>query len=260
MRSATAFTLNWVSRFGCPQIITCDRGSQFTSRVGGELCNFLGCKLMHTTSYHPIANELIERQHRTLKAALKAQQNPYDWYHNLGFVLLGLRASPNVDTGISSAELRLGTTLRLPGHFFEPSTEQAHTRYASRLKAFMDSVRAQPTRHHAKPKSHFNKFLTTCTHVFVCNDNARSSFDRPYTGPYSVVSKAPKYFTVDFGKRIDVINVDRLKALHLLDHLEPPNEFDDDGFVNLTPGSSSWGQAQNSNPINHFPVADDAQK
>ena len=98
---SSAFTLNWVIRFGCPKIISCDRGSQFTSRVWEELCNFLGYKLIHTTSYHPIASGLIERQHRTLKAALKASQNPYDWYQNLGFVILGLRASPNVDTGIS---------------------------------------------------------------------------------------------------------------------------------------------------------------
>ena len=89
--------------------------------------------------------------------------------------------------------------------------------------------------------------------------DSRFAFSRVNTGPYFVVSKALKYFTVDLSKRIDVLTVDRLKAAHLLDHLEPQNEFDDDGFVTLTPGLSSWGQVQNSNLNNHFPVADDAQ-
>lgn len=33
----------------------------------------LGTKHIHTTSYHPIANGLVERFHRQLKSALKAE-------------------------------------------------------------------------------------------------------------------------------------------------------------------------------------------
>ena len=43
-----AVVLNWVARFGCLQVMTCDRGIQFTSHLWAELCNFLGCKLVHT--------------------------------------------------------------------------------------------------------------------------------------------------------------------------------------------------------------------
>jgi len=40
-----------------------------------ELRKFLGCKLIHTTAFHPESNGFgfIQRQHRTLKAAFKAQ-------------------------------------------------------------------------------------------------------------------------------------------------------------------------------------------
>ena len=221
---ASAFTLNWVGRFGCPQIITCDRGAQFTSRLWTELCNFLGCKLVHTCSFHPDSNGQIERYHRTLKAALKAQENPYNWYDNLGFVLLGMRASPNVDSGISSAEMRLGTTVRLPGQFFESSSNISQTEYCKRLSEFMRTLRAPPSHHHGEQKSYLDRSLRDCSHVFIRNDGARSTFERPYKGPFLVLNKTPKFFTVDLGQRRDVISIDRLKAAHLFDNLDVEND------------------------------------
>ena len=213
---ADAFVLNWVARFGCPQIMTCDRGVQFTSHLWEELCKFLGCKLVHTTAFHPESNGFLERQHRTLKAALKAQENPRDWFSNLGFVLLGIRSSPKSDFEVSSAQLCLGTSLRLPGQFFEPSSETPRTEYCAQLCQFMSTLRAPPPHHHGTPRSYVEKALQTCTHVFVKNDTARSSFDRPYKGPYRVLNKGDKFFTLDLFTRRDVVSIDRLRAAHLL--------------------------------------------
>ena len=53
---ADAFLLNWVARFGSPQLMICDRGTQFTSHLWEELCAFLGCKLVHTTAFQPESN------------------------------------------------------------------------------------------------------------------------------------------------------------------------------------------------------------
>ena len=154
-----------------------DRGVQFTSHLWKELCKFLGCKLVHTTAFHPESNGFLERQHRTLRAALKSQENPRDWFSNLGFVLLGIRSSPKSDFEVSSAQLCLGTSQRLPGQFFEPSFETPQTEYCAQLCQFMSTLRAAPPHHHGTPRSYVEKALQTCTHVFVKNDTARSSFD-----------------------------------------------------------------------------------
>ena len=126
-----SFVLNRLARFGCPQIMTCDRGVQFTSHLWEELCKFLGCRLVHTTAFHPESNEYLERLHRTLKAAFKAQENPCDWFSNLGFVLLGIRSTPKSDFEVSFAQVCLGTSLRLPGQFFESSSETSETEYCA---------------------------------------------------------------------------------------------------------------------------------
>ncbi|GBO26772.1 hypothetical protein AVEN_248979-1 [Araneus ventricosus] len=65
-----ALYCGWISRFGVPQWISTDRGSQCRSDVFHSLAKTFGIHLSHTATYHPQANGAIERWHRTLKAAI----------------------------------------------------------------------------------------------------------------------------------------------------------------------------------------------
>eukprot|EP00794_Sanderia_malayensis_P013556 gene13556-biopygen10821 len=70
---ARAFISRWIAVFGVPSTVTTDRGAQFESALFQALTSMLGSKRICTTSYHPCANGMVERFHRTLKAAFKAQ-------------------------------------------------------------------------------------------------------------------------------------------------------------------------------------------
>jgi len=70
---AKALLNSWIARFGIPEHITSDRGSTFTADLWTALAKLLGVQLHHTTAYHPQANGLVERYHRTLKASLAAR-------------------------------------------------------------------------------------------------------------------------------------------------------------------------------------------
>ena len=89
---ARALIVAWISRFGVPLDITSDRGAQFTSALWSTISQQLGCELHHTIAYHPQANGLVERFHRTMKAALKARLTGPNWFDELPWVLLGFRA------------------------------------------------------------------------------------------------------------------------------------------------------------------------
>ncbi len=102
---AAAFFNSWVSRFGVPVVLTSDRGVQFSLSVWGELCTTLGVSHRLTTAHHPQANGLVERFHRQLKDALQARLDNHDGTSHLPWVMLGLRAAPKEDCGISSAEM-----------------------------------------------------------------------------------------------------------------------------------------------------------
>ena len=101
----------WISRFGVPSTVTTDRGSHFESSLFTQLTNLLGTTRCRTTAYHPQANGMIERFHRQLKAALKAQPLPESWTEYLPLVLLGICSAIKEDLHYSPAELVYGTTV-----------------------------------------------------------------------------------------------------------------------------------------------------
>lgn len=57
---AKAFVSSWIARFGVPSTVTTDRGTQFESLLWKHLMELLGSSRIRTTSYHPIANGMVE--------------------------------------------------------------------------------------------------------------------------------------------------------------------------------------------------------
>ena len=95
----------WIARFGVSQIITSDRGLQFALDLWVCLCCLLGSEVNLTSAYHPQANGLMERLHRSMKAALRARLVGPAWTLQLPWVLLGLWMTPKAHLGCMVAEL-----------------------------------------------------------------------------------------------------------------------------------------------------------
>ena len=144
---AHAFLHGWISRFRVPSTIVTDRGRQFESKLWQRLMTLLGSRRTRTTAYHPQSNGMVERFHRQLKAALKAQHNSAAWVDALPLVLLGIRTALKENLSATAAEMVYGTTLRLPGEFFTPTDSQSimdPTDYVSQLKAHMQCACPTP--------------------------------------------------------------------------------------------------------------------
>ena len=89
---ASAFYGEWIALFGTPLTITTDQGAQFESALFSALARLVVASKVHTTPYHPQSNGILERWHRTLKAALMCHPNT-PWPKLLLTVLLGLRTT-----------------------------------------------------------------------------------------------------------------------------------------------------------------------
>ncbi|GFS10956.1 Pol polyprotein [Elysia marginata] len=148
---AKALIRHWIARFGVPLDMTSDRGSQFTSALWTEMANQLGIQLHRTSAYHPQSNGLVERFHRTLKAALKTRLKGPNWADELPWVLLGLRTIPKEDLQVSCSELVYGEPLTLPGQFVDPNP----TAFLTKVDPFRSLVKRLiplPMTHHCTPK------------------------------------------------------------------------------------------------------------
>ncbi len=79
-----------VVRFGVPQQITSDRGSQFCSSIWNSFTRQLGFKQQTTTLYHLQSNSAVKRFHHRLKDALRARLAGTDWVEHVPWMMLGL--------------------------------------------------------------------------------------------------------------------------------------------------------------------------
>ena len=217
---ARFFIQTWIARFGTPSTVTTDRGRQFESHLWREISHLLGTKHIHTTAYHPSSNGLVERFHRQLKSALKAHPHPEQWTEALPLILLGIRTYLKEDIGCTAADLVYGTTLRLPGEFFSPSTGSCPdpSSYVARLRTTMQALRATPPRHPLQQPVHINTSLACASHVFVRHDAVKKPLQQPYDGPFQVIKRSPKFYTLNLNGRTDTVSIERLKPAYLASH------------------------------------------
>lgn len=209
---ATAIYSNWIARFGVPEIIVTDRGTQFESELFTELSKVIGFQRKRTTSYNPKCNGFIERWHRTLKAAIMCYDRD-DWTRILPSVLLGLRTTFRDEFQSSSAELVYGSTVRVPGQFLanNDNSQATQSEYVSLLKEHFKEIQPAPPSRHGTSKIFVFKDLDTCSHVFLRTDSVRRSLQPPYEGPFRVVSRNAKTMVIEIrNKRLEV-SIDRLK-------------------------------------------------
>lgn len=113
-----AFYSGWICRYGVPVTVITDQGRQFESNNFQKFAHMMGFQRKRTIAYNPAANGLVERFHRTLKAAINSHQTER-WTEVLPIILLGYHCAIKEDIGGTPADLDFGTTLRLPGEFFD---------------------------------------------------------------------------------------------------------------------------------------------
>ena len=214
-----ALTHNWIAVYGVPEVITTDRGSQFSSQIFTQLLKNWGIRHIMTTAYHPESNGMVERLHRRLKESLVAlgQGERLLWFWKLPMTMLALRTTVKPDIGASPSDLVFGEGITVPGQLIGPPdlTDEELLRQQrstlSSLRVEVERLQPKPTSAHRRPRVNVPDELSTATHVLV-RKGVQPSLTAPYEGPYKVIARTPTGFRLQFpGRGTDIVALSRLK-------------------------------------------------
>ena len=117
--TCTQIILNeFVSRFGCPESLHSDQGSNFESEVFRQLCSLLEIKKTRTSVRNPKGNGQCERVHRTILQMIRAylKDDQTEWDQHLGCIMSAYRASVSESTGFTPNMMMLGREVKTPAN------------------------------------------------------------------------------------------------------------------------------------------------
>ena len=135
----------------------------------------------------------------------------------LYLALLDIRTTLKEDLKCTTAELVYGTSLRLPGEFFitRDVTDLDPASYATQLKDCMRTLHCTPSRCSSGSTRHTSDALSCACHVFVRHDAVKKPLQQPYDGPYRVLNRSDRFYTIDLNGRTDSVSIDRLKPAYV---------------------------------------------
>lgn len=127
-QSAVKFFKGLVCRFGVPNRVITDNGTQFTSRTFMQYIQHLGSKVYFAFVARPISNGQAKRENAEVLRGLKTrtfdklQKCGRRWIDELPTVLWSMRTTPNQATGHTPFALVYGAEVVLPTELIYGST------------------------------------------------------------------------------------------------------------------------------------------
>ena len=226
----TGFRSAYIATFGLPTTIVTDNGMEFKSALFVEFCRHLDIKHKRVTAYHPQANGFVERVHRTIKVALRALEDRSEWPYHLPFVQLFLNNQVSKPNCFSPYQLAFGQTGNLPGAFVDAANRgDRHPMFTAVNEALVFTLSMSRHRRLARALpttgKRIERELFNVRRVLVRVDGPRSSLEPRYRGPFVVVERHEKYFSIYGDDGMKNISIDRIKAYH---ELSEPDCSDDD--------------------------------
>ena len=222
---------NIVMRFGCPEVILSDRGTQFRSSLVAEYCKRQGIKQTFTSAYHPQSNGKTERANGTIGSAITkyAFNRKSHWDEYLETAVWATRVRKHSTTKQSPFYLVYGTEPRLVTDIQPPAIpwdlNKPEDCYDNRLKDFatlsgnrLQAVENQLAAAFKVSEQHRQlgevKRFTTDEWVMIKN-MTKTKFDNAFMGPFRVVKQAPFYtykLALPSGEEIpELFHNDRLR-------------------------------------------------
>lgn len=225
---ADCFVRNFICKFGIPQTLLTDQGTDFTSKLIQEISKLFKIKKINTSAYHPQSNGALERSHSTLADYLKhyVNEDQTNWDNWIDFAMFSYNTSVHTSTQFTPFELIFGFKANLPSSITkEPEFKYYYDTYLDELILKLRKSRdiARNKLIHSKE---YNKVIydKKCKDikfkvrdlVYVSNEAIKVGRSRklsPYwIGPYKIIKVNSKTnVTIKNKNKILKVHTNRLK-------------------------------------------------
>ncbi|XP_071452910.1 uncharacterized protein [Hetaerina americana] len=176
------------------------------------------------------------------------------WSDVLLWVLLGFRSAWREDLKATPAMMVYGEPLRLPGEFFSPRTNPiAEAHFAAQLRGHMQQLHPLPITRHGEKAVFQHRDLASSSQVFVRHEATKRALQPPYDGPFEVLNRTEKYFTLRVNGKESTVSIDRLKPAFFLKDDSPQDRM-------TTTSSPSESQEAEEQPRTTMPPASNGQE
>ena len=138
-----------------------DPGVQFTSNYWAEQCQMFGIRSKTTTADHPKANSMVIDGIEPSRTPISCDRySDKNWASRLPIILLGLRARPHLDSGLSPHQQAFGMELTLPSDFASKEAEELDgVEFYEQLKKVRDGYAYPPTVHNHRDDGEASEVL-----------------------------------------------------------------------------------------------------
>ena len=232
---AKHFVYELILRYGIPNEILTDQGTQFMGQVFQNCCKLLKIRKLNSSAYHPETNGSLERSHKVLVEYLRCFSNKMqsDWDEWVGFACFTFNTCPHTVTKFTPYELLFGRKANLPGQL--QSTPQPLYNMEDIVKEIKQKFQIswqQAKEHLDKRKQEQcqkrNEKIKIREYkvgdlVLIVNEQ-RNKLDPLWTGPYEIIEVKQSNITVrkvgNKGKKVIKTHINRTKPYIAGSHCE----------------------------------------
>ena len=238
--------LEWCCRYGTPDEILTDRGTEFVNELMRNFCSQAGIEPRVTAAYNPRTNGKCERLNDTTIVSLRkhCENNVRDWDNWLPYIMMSYRSKIHKTTKFTPYEFVFGLKMKTFDYVKQLGEykEEDQILRAVQLKNLTEKIRPYAVKNISEAQERQKKAqndrvnvrsneLPVGTKVMMINDGIIPKLDSRYKGPFTIISK-DNFDNYTIKDNLDNI-VNQVYPLHKLKEIVLDDVKDDKNDVEI---------------------------
>ena len=220
---AKAFVENFILKYGVPERIASDRGTEFMSELFSSVAKLLHIEKLNSTAYYHQAIGALENTHKSLGNFLRIQCDSklFSWTNWVPYYEFAYNNTIHTKTNYTPFHLVYGKLSKMPSNLTDVEPEPMYNidDYCKQLKSKLQishhEVRNRLIEEKSKRVSETNKKAKLQLYksgdlVWLKNETAKK-LEAKYNGPYKILEDMNPNVKILINKKEDLIHKSRIK-------------------------------------------------